>query len=246
MFGCLHNHLRADLAIYFKNPTVTSHGSQVHGQLKLKLCPLVKAMYRFHSSQSRSTIKKNWTLAEGLKEGTNFTFKDFPKATQSSLSRAVAHMAAEEDGQRSFLKAPLIQKVINTMWFANKHDDRVVFHKHFKPFPYPVLALELTALLRRLEENLLYCSPLFCLCTQMDIPFTIQEYHGTYKSHLKCLQAFEDATKTYDILPAICLKLIHSGTAPLSMPTEVTISAQVIAAAIKEHEEVSTMEDELD
>ncbi|KAI5991712.1 hypothetical protein EDC04DRAFT_2911463 [Pisolithus marmoratus] len=54
---------------------VTSHGSQVCGQLKTKLCPLVKAMFSFHSSQSKNAIKKNWALAEGLKEGTNFAFK---------------------------------------------------------------------------------------------------------------------------------------------------------------------------
>ncbi|KAI6167905.1 hypothetical protein EDD17DRAFT_1503602 [Pisolithus thermaeus] len=111
---------------------VTSHGSQVHGQLKMKLCPLVEAMFSFYSSQSKSAIKKNQALAEGLKEGMNFTFK---------------HMAAKEDMQRGFLKAPLIQKIINTMWFVNKHDNGVMFHNHFKPFPYPALALVLMAVL---------------------------------------------------------------------------------------------------
>ncbi|KAI6097093.1 hypothetical protein F5141DRAFT_1011595 [Pisolithus sp. B1] len=108
-------------------------------------------------------------------------------------------MAAKEDGQRGFLKAPLIQKVINTMWFANKHDDGVLSHKHFKPFPYPALALVLAAIKCCIDE--------WMMGTWMDILFTIQEYHSTYKSHLKCLQAFEDATKTYNVLPAICSRL---------------------------------------
>ncbi|KAI6009185.1 hypothetical protein EDC04DRAFT_2581712, partial [Pisolithus marmoratus] len=95
---------------------ITSHGSQVHGKLKMKLHPLVKVMFSFHSSQSKSTIKKNCSLVEVLKEGTNFAFK-----------------------------VPLIQKIINTMWFANKHDEGIVFPEHFKPFPYPALALVLTA-----------------------------------------------------------------------------------------------------
>ncbi|KAI6102422.1 hypothetical protein EDD16DRAFT_1479414, partial [Pisolithus croceorrhizus] len=154
---------------------------------KLKLCPLVKAMFRFHSSQSRSAIKKNQTLAEGLKEGTNFAFKVWHS------------LFAYHNGQRGFLKAPLIQKVINTMWFANKHDNGVVFHKHFKPFPYLALALVLAVIECCIDE--------WMTGTQMDIPFTIQEYCGAYESHLKCLQAFEDATKTYNILPAICSKL---------------------------------------
>ncbi|KAI6035752.1 hypothetical protein EDC04DRAFT_2604842 [Pisolithus marmoratus] len=55
--------------------TITSHGSQVHGKLKTKLCPLVKVVFGFHSSQSKSIIKKNHLLAEALKEGTNFAFK---------------------------------------------------------------------------------------------------------------------------------------------------------------------------
>ncbi|KAI5997562.1 hypothetical protein EDD15DRAFT_2410951 [Pisolithus albus] len=87
--------------------------------------------------------------------------------------------------------------------------------------------------------------------TRTDIPFTIQEYRATYDSHLKCLQAFAEATKTYDVLPSICRRLyevgrIHSGAAPLTAPTEVTVSAQIIATAIKEHEEGSTTEDESD
>ncbi|KAI6043843.1 hypothetical protein EDC04DRAFT_2562305 [Pisolithus marmoratus] len=222
---------------------VTSHRSQVCSQLKTKLCPLVKAMFGFHSSQSKNVIKKNQALAEGLKEGTNFTFK--------------------EDGRRGFLKAPLIQKIINTMWFANKHDNGVVFHTYFKPFPYPALALVLAAIK--------CCIDKWVMGTRMDIPFTIQEYHGTYKLHLKCLRVFEDATKLYSVLPGICMRLyetrrymymlfyilmivvkslihhsIHSGAGPLSAPTKATVSARVIATAIREHEDRSTTEDESD
>ncbi|KAI5994855.1 hypothetical protein EDC04DRAFT_2586138, partial [Pisolithus marmoratus] len=101
---------------------ITSHGSQVHGELKTKLFPLVKVIFSFHSSQSKSTIKKNCSLAEVLKEGTNFAFKVM------RLSQGTS-----------------IQKIINTMWFANKHDEGIMFPEHFKPFPYPTLALVLTA-----------------------------------------------------------------------------------------------------
>ncbi|KAI5997341.1 hypothetical protein EDC04DRAFT_2904910 [Pisolithus marmoratus] len=54
---------------------ITNHGSQVHGELKAKLHPLIEAMFGFHSSQSKSAIKKNQSLAEALKEGTNSAFK---------------------------------------------------------------------------------------------------------------------------------------------------------------------------
>ena len=54
-------------------------------------------------------------------------------------------MAAQEDERRGFLKAPLIQKIVNTMWFTNKTDKAVVFVQYFKPFPFPALVLVLTA-----------------------------------------------------------------------------------------------------
>ena len=52
-------------------------------------------------------------------------------------------MAAQEDERRGFLKAPLIQKIVNTMWFANKTNKAVVFAQYFKPFPFPFPALTL-------------------------------------------------------------------------------------------------------
>ncbi|KAI6035799.1 hypothetical protein EDC04DRAFT_2897569 [Pisolithus marmoratus] len=197
---------------------VTIQGSQVHGQLKTKLQPLVKAMYSFYSSQSKSTIKKNCTLAKELKEGMNFAFR---------------HMAAQEDGWHRFLKAPLIQKIINMMWFANKHDDSVMFPDHFKPFPHPALALVLTSIYEWVTSM------------QMDVASTIQEYHSVFELHLNCLREFEEATKEFEVLPGICKKVyevgcVHSGAAPLIKQSQPTVSTQIIADAIKKYQEGST------
>ncbi|KIK11687.1 hypothetical protein PISMIDRAFT_39383, partial [Pisolithus microcarpus 441] len=184
---------------------ITSCGSQVRGQLKTKLRPLVEAIFGFHSSQTKSAIKKNRSLAESLKEGTNFAFKVLCNRSWPPLVLilVIQHMAADEDGRCGFLKAPLIQKIVNTMWFANKHDDGVVFHNHYHLFPYPTLALVLMAIECCIDE--------WMTGTRTDIPFTIQEYRGAYELHLKCLQVFEDATKTYNVLPAICTKLYEVG-----------------------------------
>ncbi|KAI6005404.1 hypothetical protein EDC04DRAFT_2514361, partial [Pisolithus marmoratus] len=96
-------------------------------------------------------------------------------------------------------KAPLIQKIVNMMWFANKHDDGVMFPDHFKPFPHLALALVLTGI----------CSLPFWYggSTQMDVAFTIQEYCGVFESHLNCLCEFEEATKEFEVLPGICKKM---------------------------------------
>ncbi|KAI6008599.1 hypothetical protein EDC04DRAFT_2521397, partial [Pisolithus marmoratus] len=144
------------------------HGSQVCGELKTKLCPLIKVIFGFHSIH----CQKNHSLVEVLKEGMNFAFK---------------HMAP-----MGFLKVPLIQKIINTMWFANKHDEGIMFPEHFKPFPYPTLALVLTAIKCCIDE--------WVTGKQGDIPFTTQEYCLVYEAYLKCLQDFDVATKEVSVL----------------------------------------------
>ena len=50
-----------------------------------------------------------------------------------------------QDERRGFLKAPIIQKIINTMWFTSKNDEDIKQHTLFKPFPLPALVLVLTA-----------------------------------------------------------------------------------------------------
>ena len=50
-----------------------------------------------------------------------------------------------QDECHGFLKAPIIQKIINIMWFANKNDEGIKHHTWFKPFPLPTLMLVLSA-----------------------------------------------------------------------------------------------------
>ncbi|KAI6111787.1 hypothetical protein EDD16DRAFT_1474509 [Pisolithus croceorrhizus] len=119
-------------------------------------------------------------------------------------------MATDEEGHCGFLKAPLIQKTVNMMWFANKHDNRVMFHKHIRPFPYLALALILSAIECCIDE--------WMTSMWTDIPFTTQEYCGTYELHLKCLQAFEDAIKTYNFMPASCTRLYEVGWCVYTSP----------------------------
>ena len=50
-----------------------------------------------------------------------------------------------QDERHGFLKAPIIQKIINMMWFTNKNNEGIKYHAWFKLFPLPALALVLTA-----------------------------------------------------------------------------------------------------
>jgi len=54
------------------------------------------------------------------------------------------HQALEQDKRCGFLKVPIMQKIINMMWFANKNDEGIKYQMWFKPFPLPALALILT------------------------------------------------------------------------------------------------------
>ncbi|KIM59739.1 hypothetical protein SCLCIDRAFT_27134 [Scleroderma citrinum Foug A] len=186
-------------------------------------------MFNFlSSSQTKLAIKKNHTLAEEIKEGANFAFK---------------HRALLQDDCHGFLKVPIIQKIINTMWFANKNNEGIKHHTHFKPFPLPALALVLTAIECCIDE--------WMTGTHADIPFMVQNYCATYDSHLKCLQDFDEVTKEFGVLNGIHTRIfedghIHSRVAALSMQLQNVVSAQIIAVAIKEHQEGSMMENEMD
>ncbi|KIM65439.1 hypothetical protein SCLCIDRAFT_112751, partial [Scleroderma citrinum Foug A] len=164
--------------------SITNRGSQVRSEFKAKLRPLVEVMFNFHSSQTKMAIKKNRALAEELKEGANFAFKVW---------------VLLQDERRSFLKVPIIQKIINTMWFANKNDEGIKHHKWFKPFPLPALALVLSAIMCCIDE--------WMTGTCLDIFFTVHDYCSRYESHLKCLQDFNEATKEYGVLKGICARI---------------------------------------
>ena len=54
-------------------------------------------------------------------------------------------MSATEANRKGLYRNKNIQKVINTMWFAKKLDEGVVYHEYFKPLPDITLALVLAA-----------------------------------------------------------------------------------------------------
>ena len=93
----------------------------------------------------------------------------------------------------------------------------------------------------------------------------VQDYRSRYDLHLKCLQEFDEMTKEFGVLKAICARIakdeqwvlglhssmvtdcsisIHSSATTLTMQPQNVVSVQIIAVAIKEHQEGSTTEDE--
>ena len=54
---------------------ITSQGSQLWGELKLKTCPLVEGYFGFESGLNRKIVAKNRETAENLKDGKGFIYK---------------------------------------------------------------------------------------------------------------------------------------------------------------------------
>ncbi|KAG2063500.1 hypothetical protein BDR04DRAFT_1037798, partial [Suillus decipiens] len=99
--------------------------SQVCGELKMKMHSLTASFFGFRTSNSNSVIRQNRDLAESLKDGSVFAFKDW-------------------ESKKGIYKTELLQLGINIMWFANRHNEGVVYHEYFNPMPIEVIALVLT------------------------------------------------------------------------------------------------------
>ncbi|KAG1829731.1 hypothetical protein F4604DRAFT_1947399 [Suillus subluteus] len=83
--------------------------------------------FGFRTSNSNGVIRQNRDLAESLKDGSVFAFKDW-------------------ESKKGIYKTELLQLGINVMWFVNRHDEGVVYHEYFNPMPVKVIALVLTTI----------------------------------------------------------------------------------------------------
>ncbi|KII83544.1 hypothetical protein PLICRDRAFT_119293 [Plicaturopsis crispa FD-325 SS-3] len=115
---------------------ITARGSHMRGALKTIARALVETTYGFESSDKPRTIERNRKLVLTLKEGSAFVFRKRGATVED-------HVGLYEN--------KIIQKVVNQMWFKNKHDDGVAFVEHYHPFPAVGLALVLTAVRFALE-----------------------------------------------------------------------------------------------
>ncbi|KAJ6472165.1 hypothetical protein C8R47DRAFT_987947, partial [Mycena vitilis] len=233
---------------------ISSRGSQLRGELKTKIKPLVDIMYGFKSGQNKKTITSNRKLAEDLKDNSRFAFKN-------------AEM------QTGLYKHPIIQSTVNAMWFANRRDEGP---RHPELF---VRARSVALVLAGVRYLLPRIFPLADILqvenhiderltgVRTDIPFTANDYRSVYEAHVKSLEEIAAHTEKYQVLDRILKRLhsvaryvpyqlfqmftdapssFHSGVQPLNTPSTSTFSKQVLDAALKEYEEGSTTDDATD
>ncbi|KAG1818054.1 uncharacterized protein BJ212DRAFT_122398 [Suillus subaureus] len=165
-------------------------------------------------SNSNNVIRQNRDLAESLKDGAVFAFKDW-----------VSKMG--------IYKMELLQLGINVMWFANRHDEGVIHHKYFNPMPIEVIALVLTTIECCIDEWL--------QGLKEDIKFTSATYGTVYHGHFGSLQRFDERTAPYKLLERIRTNLhntarFHAGVDTLTISSSASrISDAAFEDAIREY-----------
>ncbi|KAG1845928.1 hypothetical protein F4604DRAFT_1688561 [Suillus subluteus] len=182
---------------------MTRRTSHVHRELKTKI----------HSTVA---IKQNRDLAESLKDGSCFAFKDW-------------------ETKCGIYKTELIQSAINNMWFANHSDEGVIHGRYFNPLPVELLALILTAIECCIDEWL--------TGVKEDIKFSSAAYAPVYQVHLTSLRRFNERTSAYKLLEKICdnvldVARLHAGVdlAQPGLATPVSFADTVFEDAIREYE----------
>ncbi|KAG1747496.1 hypothetical protein EDD22DRAFT_958240 [Suillus occidentalis] len=172
--------------------------SQVCRELKSKMHSLMASFFGFCTSNSNTVIRQNWDLAENLKDGSVFAFKDW--AMKSGI-----------------YKMELLQLSINVMWFADQHDEGVIHHKYFNPMPIKVIALVLTTIECCIDEWL--------QGLKEDVKFMLATYGPVYHGHFSSLQCFNKYMAPYKLLKKICVNLHNMAQYIDSVDTLSTISS---------------------
>ncbi|KAG2086450.1 uncharacterized protein F5147DRAFT_728944 [Suillus discolor] len=159
----------------------------------------------FRSSNSMEVIRSNRDLAERLKIGSIFVFKD-----PSSKS--------------GIYKTELLQQGINSMWFLNRSDEGVIYHKYFDPIPIKTIALVLMAIECCVDE--------WSQGIKEDIKFTSAGYGAVYNHHFSSLQRFDERTAPYKLLS----KIRVASLIPLSATSQAHIDDVAFEDAIREYQ----------
>ncbi|KAG2098575.1 hypothetical protein BD769DRAFT_1644081 [Suillus cothurnatus] len=188
--------------------------SHVRGELKTKMRSLTASFFGFRSSGSKEVIRQNRDLAESLKEGSRFAFKDW-------------------EGKSGIYKTELLQMGVNIMWFTNRNDEGIVYHKYFNPFRAEAIALVLMAIECCIDE--------WATGLKEDVKFSAATYSSVYSSHFDSLRRFEERTAAYKLFDKICVNLhdtacFHAGLDFASLSTTSRVDDEAFDEAIQEYQ----------
>jgi len=96
--------------------------------MKTMIKPFVDSSYGFNTSRAPDIIGQNVNLARALITKATFIYRVFKIGDHGYRPRYP-------------YRHPIIQTVVNILWFQDKDDVGVVFHEYFDPIPLKVIAL---------------------------------------------------------------------------------------------------------
>ena len=123
----------------------TVNGMTFVSDMKTKLRRDVATLYEFDRSQTTWSINYNAAYAEELL--TNMAFISHVRTHCITTWSALIPVRLQEQNSGNSphqYRYPIIQKLINILWFKNEDDDGMIFQDHFSPIPIPAVALVLT------------------------------------------------------------------------------------------------------
>ncbi|KAF8960234.1 hypothetical protein BDZ97DRAFT_1905964 [Flammula alnicola] len=101
-------------------------------------------------------------------------------------------------------RAPLIQTLINKIWFKNKEDDGAI-HPEFSEDG--MLSMATIAFVQTVIENNL---DEWVTGEHVDVPFTATAYKAKYRAHLNHIMDFEKKTREADIIPRLLTHMLKA------------------------------------
>ncbi|KIJ50067.1 hypothetical protein M422DRAFT_160127 [Sphaerobolus stellatus SS14] len=111
---------------------IIARDSQMRGEIKTKLAPIVASTFGFDLSGTQRAKLKNRELAAFLLTENRIIFKDF-------------------NARQGAYQSPILQQIINAMWFKEPEDEGFIHATYFKPMPLKTIALIFTVV----------CSPIY-------------------------------------------------------------------------------------
>ncbi|KAI0265221.1 hypothetical protein BC834DRAFT_843806 [Gloeopeniophorella convolvens] len=203
---------------------ICSRSSQLRRELKTKVVSIVEGAYGFDTAKDKKTQAANRAKVEELMEERAFLYK----VRQPTLQGLYYH--------------PALQRAINVMWFANKHDEGVEFPKYFNPIPLPTIALAITAIECCIDE--------WSSGSKNATHFTGAAYKDLYEDHLQSLIDFDEHTQVKNLGLKLRRTLHdtgrhHAGVGPIASQSRQrrVVSTAAFQAALAEDSDVGSDED---
>lgn len=137
-------------------------GARFFADMKKKVTPLVERYYGFDTSKAQVSLSDNIATVQDLKTDSAFI-------NDGGLG-----------GHELPYRHPVIQKVVNVIWFNDPSSDGIVFHSIFNPVPYEAIALVLAVIECCIDE--------WSKGSWAEIPFTHEDYKEVYRRHLDALK----------------------------------------------------------